>query len=132
MISSLWPHLIPWLLQTWIYTKSGSLHINPSFFGQVVLEKKIFKWSHPIFAVLWLFPLWRGTDPLYEQTWISFTQEWFVPSLIEIDQQVLEKIFIDFFQSKCRWKWFPLLWPHQTPGDPDILNLNLHYVRKLS
>jgi hypothetical protein len=33
---------------------------------------------------LWLSPLWRGTGPLFEQSTIPFTQEWFVLSLIEI------------------------------------------------
>jgi hypothetical protein len=40
----------------------------------VVLEKKISKWPHPIFTFLWLFLLRRGPGPLFEQTWISFTQ----------------------------------------------------------
>jgi hypothetical protein len=34
----------------------------------VVLGKKIFKWPHPIFAFLWLSPLWRGPGPL-KRTW---------------------------------------------------------------
>jgi hypothetical protein len=42
--------------------------------GPVVLEKKIFKWPHPIFIFLWLSPLWRGPGPLFEQTWIPFTK----------------------------------------------------------
>ena len=32
-----------WFVQTWISTISGSFHINLSFPGRVVLEKKIFK-----------------------------------------------------------------------------------------
>jgi hypothetical protein len=35
--------------------------------GPVVLEKKIFKWPHPIFTFLWLSPLWRGPGPLFVQ-----------------------------------------------------------------
>jgi hypothetical protein len=42
--------------------------------GPVVLEKKIFKWPHPILTFLWLSPLWRGPSPLFQQTWIPFTQ----------------------------------------------------------
>ena len=49
-----------WFEQTWISIISGSFHINFSFTGSVVLEKKIFKWHHPIFAFSWLSPLWRG------------------------------------------------------------------------
>jgi hypothetical protein len=62
--------------------------------GPVVLEKKIFKWPHPNFTFLWLSPLWRGPGPLFEQTWIPFTQGWFVPSLIELCPGVLEKFFL--------------------------------------
>jgi hypothetical protein len=40
--------------------------------GPVVLEKKIFKWPHPIFTFLRLSPLRRGPGPLFEQTWIPF------------------------------------------------------------
>ena len=66
---------------------SGSSHINFSFPGPVVLEKKIFKWPHPIFAFLWLSPLWRKVGPSFEQTWIPFTQGCFQSSLVEIGQR---------------------------------------------
>ena len=33
----------------------------------------------------------KGRDPSFEQTWIPFTQEYFVPNLVEIDPVVLEK-----------------------------------------
>ena len=57
--------------------------------------EKIFKWPHLIFAFLWLSPLWREAGPLFEQTWIPFTQGWFVLSLIEMVLLVLQKkIFI--------------------------------------
>jgi hypothetical protein len=39
----------------------------------LVLEK-IFKWPHLIFTFLWLSPLRREPGPLFEQTWIPFTQ----------------------------------------------------------
>jgi hypothetical protein len=35
---------------------------------------------------------WKRATP-FEQTWIPFTQEWFVSSLVKIGQMVLEKIF---------------------------------------
>ena len=57
----------------------------------MVLEKKIFKWHHPIFAFSWLSPLWRGPSPSFEQTWSPFTQGWFVPSLVKFGPEVLEK-----------------------------------------
>jgi hypothetical protein len=46
---------------------SGRLRVNLSFSGPVVLEKKILKWLHPIFACLWLSPVWRRLDLLFEQ-----------------------------------------------------------------
>ena len=38
-------------------------------------------------------PPGKGWDPSFEQTWIPFTKEYFVPSLVEIGPLVLEKIF---------------------------------------
>jgi hypothetical protein len=38
-----------------------------TYSGSVVLEKKIFKWPHLIFAFFRLSPLWRGPGPLFEQ-----------------------------------------------------------------
>ena len=55
------------------------------------LDKKIFKWHHPIFAFSWLSPLWRGPGPSFEQTWSPSTQGWCVPSLVEFGPAVLEK-----------------------------------------
>ena len=80
-----------WFEQTWISTISGSFHINFSFSGPVVLEKKIFKWHHPIFAFSLLSPLWRGSSPSFEQSWIPFTEGWFVPSLVEFGPVVTDK-----------------------------------------
>ena len=81
----------PWYEQFWIYIISESFHANMTYSGSVVLKKKIFKLTHPIFAFLRLSPLWRGPGPLFEQFRIPFTQEWFMPSLIEVGQLVLEK-----------------------------------------
>jgi hypothetical protein len=41
----------PWFVQTWIYIMSESFHVNMSSTGSVVCEK-IFKWPHPIFAII--------------------------------------------------------------------------------
>ena len=38
-----------------------------------------------------IIPLGKGRGPSFEQTWIPFTQECFVPSLDEIGPVVLEK-----------------------------------------
>jgi hypothetical protein len=87
----------PWCEQFWIYIISQSFPVNMTYSESVVLEKKIFKWPHPIFAFLRLFPLWRGPGPL--------TQGWFMPSLIEIGPIVLEKKIFKNFQCI-----FALLW----------------------
>jgi hypothetical protein len=47
---------------------------------------------------LWLSPLSRGPGPLFEQTWILFTQGWFVRSLIDFGKLVLEKKIFNNFQ----------------------------------
>jgi hypothetical protein len=78
----------PWFEQTWIYIISESFHVNLK--SSAVLEK-IFNWPHPICAFLWLSPLWRGPGPLFESYRIYVIQEWFVPSLIEINRLILEK-----------------------------------------
>jgi hypothetical protein len=77
-------HRGPWLQETWIYIISESFHVNMTYSGSVVLEKKIFKWPLPIFVII-------SPGPLFEQFRIPLTQEWFVPSLIKIGQLVLEK-----------------------------------------
>jgi hypothetical protein len=59
-------------------SKYQSFPVNMTYSGSVVLEKKIFKWPHPIFVYLSLHPLWRRPDPLFEQFRIPFTQGWFV------------------------------------------------------
>jgi hypothetical protein len=48
---------------------------------------------HPI---LQLSPLWRGHGPLFEQFRISFSQGWFMPSLIEIGQLIWRR-FLNIF-----------------------------------
>jgi hypothetical protein len=50
----------PWFEETWIYIISESFHVNLTYSGSVVLEKKIFKWPHPIFVII--SPL-KGTWP---------------------------------------------------------------------
>ena len=94
----------PWCEQFWIYILSESFHVNMTYFGSVVLEKKIFTWPKPIFAFLRLSPLWRGPGPLFEQFRSFFTQGWFMPRLIEIGLLVLEKKILKEFQCN----YFPL------------------------
>ena len=80
----------PWCEQFWIYIISESYPVNMTYTDSVVLEKKIFKWPHPIFAFLRLSPFWRRPGPIFEQFRISITQGWFMLSLIEISLLLLE------------------------------------------
>jgi hypothetical protein len=57
-----------------------------------MVREKILKWPHPIFAFLWLPPLWKGPGPWLVQFWIPFPSGWFSSSLIEIGLLVLERI----------------------------------------
>ena len=73
-----------------------SSHKNVLFQVSLKLTKwfwrlKIFEFPQCIFAISLLSPLMKRHGPLFEQTWISFTQSCFVPSLDEIDSVVLEK-----------------------------------------
>jgi hypothetical protein len=38
---------------------SCSFHVNLSFSGPMVLDKKIFKWLHPIFCIFVIISLWK-------------------------------------------------------------------------
>ena len=59
--------------------------------AQLFWIKKIFKSCQFIFINSQLSPLWEGRGPSFEQTWIPFTQGYFVSSLAEIGPVVLEK-----------------------------------------
>ena len=66
--------------------------------GQVVLEKKIFKFLQCIFAILSLSPIGKGWGPSFEQTCILFTQGCIVLSLVEIGSVVLARRFFKICQ----------------------------------
>ena len=65
------------------------------------LSRKKISVTSPIFFIFMIISLWRRPGPLFEQFKIPFTQGWFVPSLIEIDLLVLERIFL----YKQMWIW---------------------------
>jgi hypothetical protein len=69
--------------------------------------------TFPNFCILWLSPLSRGPGPLFQQFRIPFTQEWFVPSLIEICQLVLEKKTSFSVQTQVN-----MVFPKVAPPDP--------------
>ena len=85
--------------------KGGALHLNkpesPSpknalcqvwlKLAQWFWKRRFFKFCQCVFAISYLSPLGKGRGPSFEQTWIPFTQEPFVPSLVEIGSVVLEK-----------------------------------------
>jgi hypothetical protein len=56
----------PWREQFWIYIISESFHVNLIYSGSVVLEKRFLNDPTPFLQYLWLSPLWRGPDPLFE------------------------------------------------------------------
>jgi hypothetical protein len=87
-----------------------------TYSGSLVLEKKIFKWTHPIFAFLRLSPLWRGPGSLFELFRIPFTQGWSMPSLIEIGLLVLEKKIFKNFHCIFTLLWLSPLEEGQSPS----------------
>ena len=86
--------------------------------GPVVLEK-IFK------VIFLLFPnyltFWEGHGPSFEQTQISFTQRYFVPSLVEINPVVLEK---KIFKAVKLFILFPNYLPFERGASLIWTNLN--------
>jgi hypothetical protein len=84
MVSLLWLHLTPGDL--WIYIISESFHVNMTYSGSVVLEKKIFKWSHPIFVII---------SPL-KRTW---------PLICTI----LNSLYLRMICTKFYWNWLAFL-----------------------
>ena len=77
--------------QTWIPFTQGCFVPSLVEIGSVVLERKIFEFRQIILAISKLSSLWRGQGPSFEQNWIPFTEECFVPSLVKIGLVVLEK-----------------------------------------
>ena len=59
--------------------------------GPVVWIKTFKSHQSTVFLLFLLSSLEKGRGPSFEQTWIPFTQGYFVPSLVEIDPVVLEK-----------------------------------------
>ena len=55
-----------WNLQKWFWSWEGTFNVFQC-----------------IFAILFLFPLWKRAGPSFELSWITFTQGCFVPSLVQ-------------------------------------------------
>jgi hypothetical protein len=62
---------------------SGSFDVSLSFCGLMVLEVNIF--TRTLFFAIWWFHLWRVPGPLFKETWIPFSQEWFYQVWLKFD-----------------------------------------------
>ena len=62
----------------------------------VVLEKKFLKVRQCIFAISYLSPLGKGWGPLFEQTWISLTQECLCQVWLKLTQRSWTRRFLNF------------------------------------
>jgi hypothetical protein len=111
---------------------SGSSHVSLSFSGPVVHEKKIFKWPHPIFALLWssmpplkrIWPfIWRNLSSFHARM-VCTKLDW---------NWIWARCFIlKYFFQYTHVKIASLFWSPQPPGTIICTKMNLHYVRKLS
>ena len=117
---------LPWRARSFIWTYAKSLHPRMLFakFGWNWLSG-FGKADFLIFAISWLSPLEKERGPSFEQTWISFISECFVPCLVETDPPVLERRSIlnhfSYFTIISPWFWArPLIW----------INLNPHHQIK--
>jgi hypothetical protein len=115
----------PWFEQTWMNIISESFPVNMSSSGSMVLQK-IFKWSHPIFAFMWLSPLGKEPGPSFEQFLI-------LNSFHDLHQVWLKLACWfwkrGFFQYEYGFCYCGSSRPLRTMIST---NLNLHYIRKLS
>ena len=59
---------------------------------QWIWRRRFFVVFNVFFTISQLSPLWEGRGPSVEQSWIPFTQGYFVPSLVEIGPWKCEKI----------------------------------------
>ena len=86
---SIFSQLSPLLGRAWLFIwtnlnplQQGIIVSSLVEIGIGVLVKKTFKSSQCIFTIFQLAPFWEGCGPSFVQTWIPFTQECFVPSLV--------------------------------------------------
>ena len=129
VIISPWKRVWPLLEQTRIPFIQGCFVLSLLKNCPMVLEK-IFGFSQCIFAISQLSPLGKGHGPLFEQTTggISFTQECFVPSLVEIGLMVLEKKVLNFISVFPLFHNYP---PWKRPWPFNWINLNPLHQRML-
>ena len=107
-----------------IWTNLNFLHPN----GRIMLSLiEFFLFRQCIFAILSL--LENERDPSFEQTWIPFTQECFVPSLFEVNQVLLEKKI--FKKTSVHFHYVVIISNWKRAGHFIWTNLNSLYRRIL-
>ena len=104
---------------------SGSFHVNLNFSGPVVLEKKIFKWPHPIFVIIsplkrtWPF-IWTNLNSPYSRM-ISIKFDWNWPAGSGEDFKKISVYFYYFaIISPCR-RVLPFIWTNLNPLPPRMI-----------
>ena len=110
----------PWCEQFWIYIISEIFHVNMKSSGSVVCENKIFKWSHSIFAFLWLSPLWKGSGLDLCNFEFPLPKDDLYQVLLKLACWFWKR---RFFQCKHIEIWFSLLWSLPTHGDHGLYKL---------
>ena len=109
-----------WFVQTWISTTSGSFHINLSFPGPVVLERKIFKDFPYIIICKTLIPYCGPIVSLRVMIWTNL-------NLLYIRKNIFKNYL---YTSACK-TLIPYCGPILPPGVMIWTNSNLLYIRKL-
>jgi hypothetical protein len=118
----------PWCEQFWFYIISESFHVNMTYFGSVVLEKKIFKWTHPIFAFCDYLPFEEDLalylnnlesplpkDHLY-QVWLKLASWFWRRRFFQISEY-----FYSFTIISPWRRAIPFIWTIYNPFPPRII-----------
>ena len=84
-----------------IWTNLNPIHqcyFVPSLLSNCQVVLKMFKWIFNVVNVILFISLLssfvNGSDPLFEQTWILFTQGYFVPTLYELCSVALDECLL--------------------------------------
>ena len=93
---------ISFKVRLFLWTNLNSLHTRwfvPSL-AEIISLVILVEFFSLILAISFLSPLGKRRGPSFGQTWILFTQECFVPSLVEISPVVRENFFFKFRYSQ--------------------------------
>ena len=105
----------------WTNFTQGCFVLSMVEIDWLVLERKIFEFVNVFSLFRYYYSLGKGQGPSFEQSWLPFSQGWFLLSSVEIDLVVLEKkifkiclcIFAIFLLSPLgkEWdSWFKQIW----------------------